>query len=206
MGNSFATQNYPIPLSTTLLHMAMSLVADLGLDRLEFSGTAGRSSLEAYASVSFHGTTQRSPERGHTLDDRTTLAACYCLTNSISAGISSTTPLQYTMQLEDTCRLFEAGQGSNQPQSSVAAVAAVAAETSSTNSIIAICVRIYHLIQRVLRVRQEAEFRDGHFLTPVHTLICQYLAELEHLFAVVTLEVRSNSGWHMGFPLPISLC
>ncbi|EFX03347.1 zinc finger, mynd-type domain containing protein [Grosmannia clavigera kw1407] len=176
----FTTQNFTIPLSTTLLHMAMSLVSDLGLDRLESLRMHDRSPLEAPASIAFHGS-ERARKYGHTLDERAALAVCYCITNSVSACVSSMTPLQYTLQIEDACRFFETGKGN-----------APATDTASTGSVLAITVRMYYLIRRVLQVRQEADFRDGRFLTPVHQLTGQYVAELENIVTGIPPEVQSD--------------
>lgn len=180
--NWFTTHNYLIPMCTTLIHMAMALVSELGLDRIEFAKTAEWSPLEAYTSFSIHGSSQTAPAKGHSGDERNTLIGCFCISNAISAGVTMMTPLQYTLQLEDTCRLFETKHGHSHPPTAIAVI----------DGCHALSARLYYLIRRVLQVKQEAEFRDGKFLQPVPVLVDQFRDELDDLVRFVSPEVFSN--------------
>lgn len=164
----------------------MALVTDLGLNKLEFSRTSARSPLDRYIAKTIHGPGLRAPVEGHTLNERRALAGGFCLSHAMSDSIIMVTPLHYTLQLEDTCRFFEASYAH------LLATNAPITAAATADYHLAISVRLYHLIGRVLQVQRDADLREGRFMTPVRTQIDAFVNELEHIWEDLPPETQSD--------------
>ncbi|CAK7210331.1 hypothetical protein SBRCBS47491_000742 [Sporothrix bragantina] len=184
--NWFITQNFVLPQFTNLIHVTMALITDLGLNKLEFSKTLNRSPLDQYVTKTMHGPSMVAPDEGHTLEERRALAGGFILSHAMSDGIIMVTPLHYTLQLEDTCRFFEAAYTEK-----VAASAPISAVEAADYQL-AITVRLYYLISRVLQVQREADLRGGTFLIPVRTHIEGFSVELGRIWDGLTQEMKSD--------------
>ena len=184
--NWFISQNFVLPQFTNLIHVTMALITDLGLNKLEFSKTFSRSPLDRYVTKTMHGPSMVAPDEGHTLEERRALAGGFILSHAMSDGIIMVTPLHYTLQLEDTCRLFEA------TYTEKAAVSAPITTVVAADYQLAITVRLYYLISRVLQVQREADLRGGTFLIPVRTHIEGFSAELLQIWDGLSRELRSD--------------
>ncbi|CAK7270037.1 hypothetical protein SEPCBS119000_003882 [Sporothrix epigloea] len=184
--NWFISQNFVLPQFTNLVYLTMALVTDLGLNKLEFSKTLMRSPLDQYVTRTMHGPSLVAPNAGHTLEERRALAGGFILSHAMSDGIAMITPLHYSLQLEDTCRYFEAAYNEK-----------IAASAPVTNVVaadyqLAITVRLYYLISRVLQVQREADLRGGYFSIPVRTHIEGFSAELLRIWEGLSQEMQSD--------------
>ncbi|CAK7214026.1 hypothetical protein SCUCBS95973_002003 [Sporothrix curviconia] len=186
--NWFISQNFVLPQFTNLIHITMAVITDLGLNKLEFSKTSSRSPLDRYVSKTMHGPSLVAPDEGHTLDERRALAGGFVLSHAMSDGIVMVTPLHYTLQLEDTCRLFEATYAEK-----LAASAPITTVVAADYQL-AITVRLFYLISRVLQVQREADLRGGGFLIPVRTHIEGFSGELSQIWDGLSQEMRSDFG------------
>ncbi|CAK7269603.1 hypothetical protein SEPCBS57363_003685 [Sporothrix epigloea] len=184
--NWFISQSIVLPQFTNLLHVIMAVITDLGLNKLEFSKTFSRSPLDQYVTKTMHGPSLVAPDAGHTLEERRALAGGFILSHAMSDGIIMVTPLYYSLQLEDTCRYFE-----------IAYTEKVVASAPITNVVaadyqLAITVRLYYLISRVLHVQREADLRGGYFSVPVRTHIEGFSAELLRIWEGLSREMQSD--------------
>lgn len=184
--NWFISQSIVLPQFTNLLHVIMAVITDLGLNKLEFSKTFSRSPLDQYVTKTMHGPSLVAPDAGHTLEERRALAGGFILSHAMSDGIIMVTPLHYSLQLEDTCRSFERTYTEK-----------VAASAPITNVVaadyqLAITVRLYYLISRVLHVQREADLRGGYFSVPVRTHIEGFSTELLRIWEGLSREMQSD--------------
>jgi hypothetical protein len=184
--NWFISQNFVLPQFTNLIHITMALITDLGLNKLEFSKTHKRSPLDRYVTKTMHGPGMVAPDEGHTLEERRALAGGFILSHAMSDGIIMVTPLHYTLQLEDTCRFFEAAYYAKS-NASEPITTLVAADYH-----LAITVRLYYLISRVLQVQREADLVGGRFMVPVRTHIENFVAELARIWGGLSREMQSD--------------
>ncbi|OAA65287.1 zinc finger, mynd-type domain containing protein [Niveomyces insectorum RCEF 264] len=210
--NWFIAQNFVLAQLTNLLYVAMALVSDLGLDKLALpQTTTARSPLEPYIAKTIHGPRLLAPEDGHTLDERRALAGVFCLSHAIGHTITLMTPLRYTLQLEETCRIFEAQYAASReaavatamstsvsPATSTSTSTSTAASPSLPDTVVAdyhlaIAVRFYHLIDRVLQTQSEADLCEGHFAVPVRTRIAVFADELDRLWSGLSPETQSDT-------------
>ena len=195
--NWFIAQNFVLPQFTNLIHMAMALVTDLGLNKLEFSKTSARSPLDQYVAKTIHGPGLRAPDEGHTLEERRALAGGFCLSHAMSDSIIMVTPLHYSLQLEDTCRFFEATYLRKKSASpggpyGLSGTAAPIAASTIADYHLAITVRLYYLIGRVLQVQRDADLCGGRFAVPVRQHIDNFTAELTRLWNGLPQESQSD--------------
>lgn len=184
--NWFITQNFILPQYTNLMHITMALINDLGLNKLEFSKTNHRSPLDRYVSKTMHGPTMIAPDEGHTLEERRALAGGFIMSHAMSDGIIMLTPLHYTLQLEETCRFFETAYH-EKTNSSAPVTAVVAADYQ-----LAITVRLYYLIGRVLQVQRDAELCGGRYAVPVRTHIETFSADLANIWNGLPREMQTD--------------
>ncbi|CAK7199793.1 hypothetical protein SEUCBS139899_002477 [Sporothrix eucalyptigena] len=184
--NWFITQNFVLPQFTNLIHVTMAVITDLGLNKLEFSKTLTRQPLDRYVAKTMHGPHMVAPDEGHTLEERRALAGGFVLSHAMSDGILMVTPLHYTLQLEDTCRVFEASYMEK------AAASAPISAVDTADYQLAITVRLYYLISRVLQVQREADLCGGRFMIPVRTHIENFVTELSRTWDGLSNELKDD--------------
>ncbi len=142
----------------------MALTADLGLEKLEGPGAAVRSPLDRYATTS--GQRPLASLQGRSMEDRRALAGCFHLTSVISTSINMLTSLQYSLQLDDTCRLLEA------------------ADVRSSDYQLAKLVRLQYIISRVYQVQKDLDLGGGGFI-PLATHVTAFENELNHFWSTL---------------------
>ena len=180
----YSSQLFVNPQVTNLLHITMALTTDLGLDKAEGPRLTSRSPMARFPPNTFQGP-QAAPEE-HTVHERRALAAAFYITSSISSNTNMLTALQYSAQVGDVCRLFEA-ENRDDPLSQDYRLAKL--------------VRLQYIIARIYNAQKEADLAEGRRF-PYSLFIRQFEEDLQKFWALLPAELRSDSNFSPS-PLPL---